>query len=165
MPNAPPRNAIQSGKPGGSVSPSRSPVITAEPSAREPPRPSVRSTSSAPKAAATITRRALTPKNHPDAAMIGTKEPATFHMMTGVESWERTCGDAVTINLGASGALMRYLPSHGAAPPCWPGRAVPAEYSTGRRRHTSRRACSRRGADRPYRRSASPGRDPRATTG
>ena len=37
MPNAPPRTAIQSGMPAGSVSPSRSPVIAAEPSASDPP--------------------------------------------------------------------------------------------------------------------------------
>ena len=101
MPNAPPRNAIQSGMPAGSDSPSRRPVITAEPSCSDRGRPSSRSVMRAPAVAAVMTSSALTPKNHADAATTGTRLPTTFHMMRGVESPALRCGDAVTMSLGA----------------------------------------------------------------
>ncbi len=115
MPKAPPSAAIQSGIPAGSVRPSSRPVMTADPSAREPPRPKARSVTRAPIAAAPMTSRALIPKNQVAAPITGTNVPTTFHMMTGVESCDRTCGDAVMTRPGWRDALM-------SPPPC--GRAT-----------------------------------------
>jgi hypothetical protein len=94
MPIAPPMNAIHIGRPAGSVRPSRIPVIAADPSPIEPLCPRARSASTAPATAALTTRSALGPKKYVAAATSGARLPTTFHMMTGVLTVPRTCGDA-----------------------------------------------------------------------
>ena len=83
------------GKDAGSVSPSSTPVITAEPSPHVPGLPIAYSAPSAPSSEAPMTRRALGPKNQTAAATTGTKPTTTVHMMRGMESALRTCGDEV----------------------------------------------------------------------
>jgi len=62
IPNTPPTNAIHRGKPGGRISPSNRPVITADPSRVADGGPNSRSVRTVPSVAALTTRRALGPK-------------------------------------------------------------------------------------------------------
>jgi hypothetical protein len=86
MPNAPPNAAIQRGKPAGRVSPSRSPVMAAEPSRMALRGPRRRSVTIAPATAAAITASARGPKNHTAAATTGIRVATTVHMMRTVLS-------------------------------------------------------------------------------
>ncbi len=61
MAMTPPMNAIHRGIPGGSVRPSSSPVMAADPSRSVPPGPSSRSLSTHPSVAAITTSAALGP--------------------------------------------------------------------------------------------------------
>jgi hypothetical protein len=99
--NAAPSAVIHSGNPAGSERPSRSPVIVAEPSAIAPPFPVERSVRSATATAVAICSSALTPKNHAADSTTGTRLATTCHMMRGVESSDRMCGEAVTMSLSA----------------------------------------------------------------
>jgi len=92
-PNAPPRAAIHSGTVAGSVRPSRTPVMTPDPSATAPRSSKTHSVTTAPAVAAAITRRAARPKNQNAAATTGPSVATTVHMILGVESGERMCGD------------------------------------------------------------------------
>jgi len=96
MANAPPVNAIQSGRPGGSVSASRRPVIIADPSPSDPPRPNRRSGMRAPATQAATISSTLGPKNHVAAITTGARLATTDHMMRGVLSAPPRWGDALT---------------------------------------------------------------------
>ena len=161
MANAAPSAVIHSGNPAGSERPSRSPVIVAEPSAITPPFPVERSMMSETTTAVAICNNALMPKNHAADRTTGMRLATTCHMMRGVESSDRMCGEAVTMSRLS---VTRPPPARAGARPCSPGRAETVEYSTDRHMRTIHRACSRRDEGWPSPHIAVPGRSRRVRT-